>query len=242
MELLVVDNYEALSIAGADLFVEAIAQKPDAAVVLPTGNTPVGFYRDLAIRRERGELDLTRLRVFQLDEYLGVAPGDHRSLYGWMARAFLDPLGVPEANVVRLRGDAPDPEAECREYERAVREAGGYDLAVLGLGPNGHIGFNEPPADERTPTRVVELTEESVESNASYWGGRDAVPRRAMTAGMDLLLGARRKLLLVSGEGKREILRRTVEGPVTPEVPSSHLQRASGVTVLADLAARPDAR
>lgn len=240
MELRVAADHDHLSRLAADLIAGVIASRLDAAVVVATGNTPMGAYAELTRRREHGALDASRLRVFQLDEYQGIPADDRRSLRGWTVRSFLRPLGVPERNFVRLPGDAPDPADACREYAAAVRAAGGYDLAVLGLGPNGHLGFNEPPSDARAPTRVVDLTEESLESNAAYWGGRDQVPRRALTAGMDLLLAARQTLLMVSGEHKREILARTVRGPATPDVPSSILQRAAKVVVLADRAAWPD--
>ena len=230
-------DYDALSRAGAERVASYLRAKPDASVVVATGNTPLGLYRELADMRARGEWDSSRLRAFQLDAYLGLAPDDPRALYRWMKEAFLDPLEILEAQVVRLPGDAPDPHAACRAYDEAVARAGGFDLAILGLGPNGHLGFNEPPSDENTPTRVVALTEASVTSNASYWGGRDRVPREAITAGMNVLLGAKKILLLVSGGHKHDILRRTLQGPVTPEVPASYLQTAEDVTVLADRAA-----
>jgi glucosamine-6-phosphate deaminase len=239
VRLLVAEDYAALSRAGAGLIAGVIRANPAAAIVLATGETPMGVYRELAARRQRGEFDTSRLRIFQLDAYLGLAAGDPRSLYGWLARSVLEPLGIPEANVVRLPGDAPDPAAACRVYDAAVRAAGGLDLSVLGLGPNGHLGFNEPPSDAGAPTRVVALTEASVRSNARYWGATDQVPRAAITAGLDVLLAGRQTLLLVSGEHKREILRRSIAGPVMPQVPASYLQQAANVTVIADRAAWP---
>jgi glucosamine-6-phosphate deaminase len=239
MKLIITENYEELSRVGADMMAEIIAARPDATMVLATGSTPMGVYSELAKRKEAGQLDAARLRVFQLDEYLGVPSGDPRSLYDWMVRSFVAPLGVPESNVVRLLAVSPDPNAACEAYDRAVLETGGFELSVLGLGPNGHLGFNEPPSDPSLHTRVIDLTEESIESNARYWGGRDMVPRQALTAGMSQLMAARQTLLVVSGTHKQEILRRTIQGPVTPEVPASFLQRAANVTVLADRDAWP---
>lgn len=237
MKFTVVDDYQALSRAAADHIAACVAANPTAAVVLATGSTPMGAYQELAVRRQAGTFDATRLHVFQLDAYLSIAPDDRRSLYRWMAESFLNPQGLAPANVVRLPGDAADPLAACRAYDSAVDAAGGFELSVLGLGPNGHLGFNEPPADPQSQTRVVDLTEESIASNARYWGGRDDVPRQALTAGMAQLLAARQTLLLVSGAHKHEILRRAVEGSPTAEVPASYLQNAADVTVLADRAA-----
>ena len=237
MDLLIVEDDEALSCRGADWLVEAIEAKPNSSIVVATGNTPMGVYRQLAERYSRGLMDTSRLLVFQLDAYAGLASGDPRSLLGWMRRSFIEPLGIPETNVVRLEGGALDREDACRLYEEAVREVGGFDISILGLGPNGHLGFNEPPSLPDAPTRVVDLTPESILSNARYWGGEEQVPRQALTCGMDLLLAARRTLLLVSGAHKHHILHRTVEGPQRPEVPASYLQSASNVTVIADRAA-----
>jgi glucosamine-6-phosphate deaminase len=239
MRLIVTEDYQSLSRVGADMVAEIVAAQPAAAVVPAMGDTPMGIYAELAARRQGGEFDASRLRVFQLDEYAGIGPDDLRSLYGWLVRSFAAPLGIHEVNVVRLRGDVEDVAAACRAYERAAREAGGFDLAILGLGPNGHLGFNEPPSEPDAPTRVVELTEESMESNARYWGGKHSVPRMAVTAGMDLLMSAKHVLLVVSGAHKSDILRRAVGGPPTPDVPASWLQLAADVTVLADRAAWP---
>jgi glucosamine-6-phosphate deaminase len=237
MNLTIVDDYQALSRAAADLIARCVSANPTAVVVLATGSSPMGAYQELALLRQAGTFDATQLRVFQLDAYLGLAPDDRRSLYRWMAESFLNPLGVPAANVLRLPGDAPDPQAACLAYDAAVEAVGGFELSVLGLGPNGHLGFNEPPADPQSKARVVDLTEESIVSNARYWGGRDEVPRQALTAGLASLLAARQTLLLVSGAHKHDILRRAVEGAVTSAVPASYLQNAANVTVLADRAA-----
>jgi glucosamine-6-phosphate deaminase len=237
MDLIIVDDYEALSRAGADWVTEAILAKPDSAIVVATGETPMGVYRELADRRSRGLIDASQLRVFELDAYLGLPPDDRRSLFGWARRSFIEPLGIAETNITRLGSNISTAEQACRAYDAEVREIGGFDISILGLGPNGHLGFNEPLSTPDAPTRVVDLTPESITSNARYWGGEDQVPRQALTCGMDLLLSARRTLLLVSGAHKHQILHRVMEGPQTPEVPASYLQSASNVIVLVDRAA-----
>jgi glucosamine-6-phosphate deaminase len=233
----ILPNYDALSQASADLIAATIAAKPHAALVVATGDTPMGAYRVLTERRQQGLIDPTKLQIFQLDAYCGLAADDRRALIGWTMRSFVEPLGISPQQVVRLPGDATDPQAACAEYATAVAGAGGFDLAILGLGPNGHLGFNEPPSHADSPTRMVALTEESLVSNARYWGGREYVPTHALTCGMDLLLAARQIILIVSGAHKHGILQRTLHAPPTPDVPASWLQQAANVTVFADQAA-----
>ncbi len=228
------EDYDHLSHLGAERVAELLAELPRANLLVATGNTPMGIYEALADRYRAGVLDTSGIRVFQLDEYLGLRPDDRRSLFGWTARSFVQPLGIPPARVHGILDGSNDADAACRKYDQMIEDAGGIDLAILGLGPNGHLGFNEPPAGPDLPSRSVDLTRESIESNATYWGGPDAVPRRAVTVGMRTILAARCILLVVSGAHKREILRRTVEGPPTPDVPASFLQTAPNVTVLAD--------
>jgi glucosamine-6-phosphate deaminase len=239
MRTVVVDTYEALSQVAADAIAAVLRRRPDALLLVATGDTPMGAYRELAERRLRGEIDTSHLRAAQLDEYAGLAGGDRRSLYGWMARSFLEPLGVSEARAIRLDASLP-PAVACRRYDAAVEAGGGFDLAVLGLGPNGHLGFNEPPIERDAPTRLVPLTPASIRSNARYWGDEDDVPREALTCGLASMLAAREVLLVVSGAHKREILRRALAPPPAPEVPASWLQQAAGdVVVLADREACP---
>ena len=233
--IMVLDDYEAVSRAGADLTAEAIAADPHARVVAAMGDSPQGVYQELARRSQAGELDASGLVVYQLDEYAGVRPEDPHSLAGWLSRSVVTPLGIAEDNVVLLPRDGDD--AAFAAYDRDVRQAGGYDLVILGIGPNGHIGFNEPPADECAPTRALALTAASIAASAGYWGGAAQVPRHAVTVGMAGLLAARKTLLLACGAHKAEIVRRAVLGPVTPQVPASFLQRGGDVTVLVDRAA-----
>jgi glucosamine-6-phosphate deaminase len=231
--VIVLDDHEAMSRAAADLVIAIVAARPTASVVVPTGETPMDLYRELARRREQGALDASGVRAYQLDEYVGIDPDDRRSFFGWMTRAFTEPLGIRPEHVVRLPADG-NLVAACAAYDRAVEETGGFDLVLLGIGANGHIGFNEPPCDASAPTREVVLSAETVRSNARYWGDAEHVPPSGVTIGMAPLLRARKILLLASGAHKREVVHRALEGPVTPQVPASYLQEAPDVTVFAD--------
>jgi glucosamine-6-phosphate deaminase len=237
MKLHIDEDHLAMSRRAAHALAQAITAKPDLNIVVATGSTPMTMYEEVATMQRAGTVDCRRLNVFQLDAYLDVADDDDRSLYGWMKRSFLDPLEIPDAQVVRIDAGNADPEAACRAFADTVRAHGGFDIAVLGLGPNGHLGFNEPPSPRDAPTRVVRLSEESLVSNARYWGGRDRVPPLSVTAGMDLLLGAKTLMLLVSGATKRNILHRTLTGPIDPMVPSSYVQDMPNSIVFADAAA-----
>ncbi len=234
MQIIVLSDYAALSREAARQIASAVSHKADSSVVVATGATPVGAYEELVNLRDAGEFDPSGLNIFQLDEYLGLPADDDRTLWGWMERMFVAPLSIAAEKIVRLHCDTLDPAATCKAYDAAVERVGGFELCILGLGPNGHIAFNEPPTDDTADTREVALTDESLDSNSSYWGGRDRVPLRAMTAGMRQILGSKRILLLVSGKKKREILRRVMHGPVTREVPASYLQLHPNVLVIAD--------
>jgi glucosamine-6-phosphate deaminase len=236
----VVEDAEQLNRTGADLVTEAIAAMPTASVVAATGRTPMGLYAELAMRRRSGLIDAARITAFQLDEYLGLEEDDRRSLFGWMRRSFLEPLGVAENGVVRLPLDG-DLDAACAAFDRAFEARGGLDLAILGLGANGHLGFNEPPSSPEATTHVVELSPVTIEANAHYWGDAADVPTRAVTMGMGQLLSARTIVLVVSGASKRSIVHRALEGPIGPDVPASFLRKTDAdVTVVVDRAAWGD--
>ena len=232
----VVDSAEALALAGANQVADVLDEAPASSVVVATGRTPIGLYEELAARRRAGALDTSRMTAVQLDEYLGLAPDDKRSLLRWMDLLFLEPLGIDPARVVTLPTDGEA--GGLTAFDLALEDRDGLDLAILGLGANGHLGFNEPPTGPDAGTRVVDLRPETLEANASYWADGVEVPRRAVTIGMRQLLDARQILLLVAGASKHAIVRAAIEGPVGPDVPASFLQVAAGrVTVIVDRAA-----
>lgn len=237
MKQIITDDYVSLSRTAADLVCKVVASKPNAVVVFPTGSSPIGLFQELIARRNTGQFDPSHLRVFQMDDYYPVEPSDPRSLYYWLKHELLDPLAIDPAQVVELPGNAADPVAACRHYDQQLSDVGGYDLAILGLGPNGHIGFNDPPAQAADPTRVLNLSQSSIETGVKTWGSRATTPTQAISAGMAQLLGAKEIVLIVSGAHKREILHQSLHGPITPEVPASFLQQTANLTVITDRAA-----
>jgi glucosamine-6-phosphate deaminase len=222
--LSVVESYEEMSRDAAEIVQRTVEATPGAAITVPTGSTPLGMYGELIRRVKAGELDLGSAQIFCLDDYLGQSRDDEASLTRWLYEAFLTPAGIPEANIHEIPADAADPEAAAEAYEAAIAEAGGLELAVVGLGPNGHIAFNEPGSSPESRTRVVELTKRSREQSAEYWEGEAEIPELAMTMGLGTILSARKIVLIVSGEAKAEIVRRSLEETPTLEVPASWLQ------------------
>jgi glucosamine-6-phosphate deaminase len=182
---------------------------------------------------------MAQVRIAQLDEYVGVSPIDRRSLMRWLREGLLEPAQIASNHVYGFDALATDLALAAEEMERAMIALGRIDLAVLGLGPNGHVGFNEPGSAFDSLCRVVDLTPESIVSNARYWGGPDLVPRQAFTLGLGTLSKAHETLLLVSGQGKAKVLEATLYGPISPAAPATYLRSLSNVTVIADKNACP---
>jgi len=232
--VVVVEDADELGRVGADLVADELRRTPGAWVSVATGETPMGMYAELAARRRSGLLDTGALTPVQLDEYLGLEPDDRRTFFGWMRRSFLEPLGIADERVVRLPLDG-DIAAACAAFDQTLDARGGLDLAILGIGTNGHLGFNEPPVDPAAPTREVGLSTATIDANARYWGDVNDVPTRAVTTGMRQLLAARAIVMVVSGPTKREIIHRALEEPVTSQIPASFLQETgAAVTVVVD--------
>ena len=203
----------------------AITINPHLVLGLPAGRTPVLFYQELVKRWIADDLDCSRVTTFNLDEFLGIDGGDPRSYRVFMQRHLTDHVNLSPRRTHFLRGRVPDVDAECRRYERSIRRAGGIDLQILGLGSNGHIGFNEPGASLIARTHRARLTPSTRRANAALFGGRAAaVPREGLSMGMATILHARRIVLLATGTGKAQCVARVVGGRLTPHVPASLLQ------------------
>jgi glucosamine-6-phosphate deaminase len=237
-QLRVAPDERSLAEVGADIVCDIVDAVPDAVLTFATGQSGMPIYRELAERVDRREIDFSRARVFELDGYVGIPLEDRRSLYAWLMRDVIGPLRISERALTRLRGEASDLGSVCREYDRALDDAGGYELAILGLGPNGHVAFNEPPADPESDAHLVDVTAESVESAVRYWGSREEVPRRAITTGLKRLIAARRVLLVARGGAKRAALERALRSDADPMTPASFLNRSPRATFLTDLPIR----
>jgi glucosamine-6-phosphate deaminase len=224
-----------LADALAERLATGIRQRPTLVLGLPTGRTPLALYDQLRERTRRDELDWSRVRTFNLDEFAGLGHGDAGSYRSFMEERLFAPVGIQAANVGFLDGRAPDLAAECARYDRAIAAAGGIDVLMLGIGVNGHIGFNEPADALVAATHRVALSEATRAANALWFGGDlRLVPREALTMGMAAILGARTIVLMATGEGKAEAVRAMLEGGVTPLLPASFLQLHPRVTVMLD--------
>jgi glucosamine-6-phosphate deaminase len=232
----VVEDDAVFDRVAAERIAALVRGQPSITIVPATGQTPLGAYEALAGLHRASDLPTDAVSVVQLDEYLGLEPGDRRSLFGWMERTFLSPLAIDPGRVVRLPTDG-NIDDTCAAIDRTLA-IDGIDLAILGLGGNGHVGFNEPPVSPDSPTRAVRLTPATIEANARYWGAVGDVPTEAVTLGMRPLLAAASIVVLVTGAQKHEIIHRALDGPLEEDVPASFLRTAAGdVTVIVDRAA-----
>jgi len=232
-EVVILDSREEAGELGAEFIARLVADKPDAVLGLATGSTPLPLWRALADR----SLDLSRVRGFALDEYIGLPPGHPESYRAVITREVVEPLGLTPS-LVRVPGDDGGPVAEAGErYEAAIAAAGGVDIQVLGIGRTGHIGFNEPGSSLASATRVKTLTEQTRLDNARFFESLDEVPRHCLTQGLGTILRARHLLLFAFGEAKAGAIAGAVEGPVSSSLPGSAIQLHPLVTVIVDEAA-----
>jgi glucosamine-6-phosphate deaminase len=232
-------NYEAMSVAVAYVVAGKLEVEPSSVLMLPTGITPLGMYRRLVEMHRSEGLSFANATFFNLDEYLGLAPDHEASYHVYMKEHFYGLIDVDPARVFVPDGAAPDPEEECERYEAAVREAGGIDVCVLGIGRNGHVGFNEPGASFDSRTRVVTLSETTRLVNAADFEATRA-PERAITVGMATISESREALLLASGTNKAKAVAAALEGDVSESMPASMLRRHPRATLFLDEDAASD--
>lgn len=237
MNIIRAKDYQDMSRKAANIISAQIIMKPDCVLGLATGSTPVGTYRQLIEWYEKGDLDFSRVSTVNLDEYRGLAHTDPQSYYYFMQENLFDHVNIDKTATHVPDGTNPDAADACVKHEQIIKSLGGIDLQLLGLGNNGHIGFNEPGAAFEKETHLVDLAESTIRANARFFTSIDEVPKQAYTMGIRTIMQAKKILVVVSGESKADIVSRAFFGPVTPEVPASILQMHPDVTVVCDEAA-----
>lgn len=231
MKKIVCKNYDEMSKCGADIFAAQIKAKPDSVLGLATGSTPIGLYEYL----RKMPLDFSKISAFNLDEYYPLSKDNDQSYDYFMKDNLFQYINVKSRDIPN--GEALDADAECRRYDAAIEAAGGIDIQLLGVGINGHIGFNEPADSLSVGTHAVDLTESTIDANARFFAKKDDVPRRALTLGLGGIMRAKKILVLASGKNKADAVAKMFSGEITTDVPASLLQLHNDVTVIVDAAA-----
>lgn len=237
MRIIKAKDYADLSKKAAEIMAAQINLKPDCLLGLATGSSPEGMYAELVKKYEAGELDFSKVRSYNLDEYVGLTKDNDQSYYYFMNHHLFSKVNIDPANTVLPNGIAEDPAVECEQYNAMIEASGGADLQLLGIGHNGHIGFNEPGDTFELGTHVVDLAPSTIEANSRYFASYDDVPKQAYSMGIKNIMDAKMILLVVSGEAKADAVNKAFFGPVTPQVPGSILQLHKNVVVVADEAA-----
>ncbi|MCI9505658.1 MAG: glucosamine-6-phosphate deaminase [Oscillospiraceae bacterium] len=237
MKIYVTEDYQSMSRKAANILSAQVILNPTCVLGLATGSSPVGMYKQLIEWYKRGDVDFSEVRTVNLDEYVGLAPDHDQSYRYFMQSNFFDHINIKPENTNLPNGQAADLAAECKRYNQVIHSQGGIDMQLLGMGHNGHIGFNEPGDTFDLETHVVDLTERTIEANARFFATPNEVPRQALTMGIKTIMQARRILVVVSGEDKADAVKAALTGPVTPKVPASILQLHPNVMLVADKAA-----
>lgn len=232
MRYIEVESYEQLSKAAGNIIAAQIILKPDSVLGLATGSSPVGAYKELIKKYENGELDFSAVTSVNLDEYIGLDGDNDQSYRYFMNTNLFNHVNIDKSKTFVPSGIAEDIEKECKDYDENIKRLGGIDLQLLGIGLDGHIGFNEPDEVFTKATHKVTLDESTIEANARFFESIDDVPRAAVTMGMGGIMGAKKVLLIANGENKKEIIEKAFFGPIDPKVPASILQLHSDLTVI----------
>lgn len=237
MKIYKAKDYKDMSRKAANIISAQVIMKPNCVLGLATGSTPIGTYDQLVEWYNKGDLDFSEVTTVNLDEYKGLPRTNDQGYYYFMHQHLFDRVNIDPERTNVPNGMEPDAEKECGRYEELIRSLGGVDLQLLGLGHNGHIGFNEPGEAFEKETHCVDLTESTIEANKRFFASADDVPKQAYTMGIKTIMQAKKILIVVNGENKADIVERAFFGPVTPEVPASILQLHNDVTLVGDEAA-----
>jgi len=234
MTVIIVNDYESMSKMAGEIIARQIEHEEDLVLGLATGSTPIGTYKYLIDLHKAGKLDFSEVTVFNLDEYYPITPDNDQSYNYFMNENLFNHVNIDKKNTHIQNGEAADPAAECRRYEDAIHDAGGIDLQLLGLGLNGHIGFNEPDSHFPKTTHHVALDASTIEANSRFFASSNDVPKHALTMRIGTIFNARKIVMLISGEAKADIAKAVIHGNITPQVPGSILQLHPDVTIILD--------
>lgn len=237
MKLYKAKDYADMSRKAANILSAQVIMKPNCVLGLATGSTPEGVYRQLVEWYNKGDLDFSEVVSVNLDEYQGLTKENDQSYYYFMNHHFFSHVNIKEENTYLPNGMAKDAEAECNRYNEVIKSVGGIDMQLLGIGANGHIGFNEPDEAFGKETHLVKLTDSTIEANSRFFKNKEEVPKYAFSMGIKTIMQSKKILLVANGEAKADALYKALYGPITPSVPASILQLHNNVIVVADEAA-----
>ncbi|ACA55763.1 glucosamine-6-phosphate deaminase [Clostridium botulinum] len=234
MRIIVVDNYEKMSKKAAAMIASQVILKPDSVLGLATGDTPIGMYKEIIDIYKNEKMDFSKVRTFNLDEYYGLNRENPQSYYYYMMNNLFNHVNIDENNINIPNGMADNIEIECKEYERKIDKAGGIDLQILGIGVNGHIGFNEPNISFESETHLVNLNEKTIESNSRFFSSKEEVPTKAISMGIKSIIHSKKIILLACGSAKSDAVSKAINGKINPNIPASILQLHRDVVVIID--------
>ncbi|WP_296649039.1 glucosamine-6-phosphate deaminase [Romboutsia sp. 13368] len=234
MRIIVCQNYEEVSKKAAQMILSQVTLKPNSVLGLATGSTPIGMYENLVELNKKGDIDFSEVRTFNLDEYYKLPKNNDQSYHYFMHKNLFNHINIKPSNIHIPNGMTDDVNAECERYDSLIKEAGGVDIQVLGIGNNAHIGFNEPTVNFEKGTHLVELEDSTIEANSRFFDNIEDVPKKAITMGVGSIFKSKKIMLIATGENKAEAIYNTVYGKVVPEVPASILQFHNDIVLILD--------
>ena len=234
MRIIVTKDYEEMSKKAAAMIISQVTLKPNSILGLATGETPIGMYKEIIGAYDNKEVDLSQVKTFNLDEYFGLSKESDQSYHYYMMNNLFNHVNVKKENINIPQGEVKDINEEAKRYEEKIKVSGGIDLQILGIGNNGHIGFNEPDVNFEAETHLVSLDQNTIEANSRFFKSIDEVPTKAISMGIKTIMQSKKIVLLACGEGKADAIYKTVKGKICPEVPASILQLHPDVTIIID--------